>query len=320
MISDNQKQLVDAPRIVCLLPSATEIVHGLGLTSSIVGRSHECDFPSEIRSVPEITFAHVDSTAPSDRIDEDVKNRLSKGLSLYGIHEHLLREARPDFIVTQTQCDVCAVSLADVQKFVAQDLGIDAEVLVLEPSILNEVWQDIRNVSQAIGVIETGETLVDSLKARLETIYQRTASLPRPRVAMIEWTAPMMAAGNWVPELVDIAGGQNLLGTTGQHSDWLTEDQLVAADPDYIIVTPCGFDLARTKKEMLALAKLPSWADLRAVQEGKVYAVDGNAYFNRPGPRLVESAEILAEILHPTEFSFGHADDAWERFVPGLKL
>ncbi len=303
-------------RIVCLLPSATEIIEGLGLASQIVGRSHECDYPANILSVPEITFAHVNSSAPSDRIDTDVKGRLAQGLSLYGIHERRLQEARPDYIITQTQCDVCAVSLADVKGFVEQNLRLDAELLVLAPSILEEVWQDIRNVSQAIGVAERGETLITSLESRLASIRQKTRSLVLPRVAMIEWTAPLMAAGNWVPELVEIAGGQNVLGTTGVHSNWLKEGELNAADPDHIIVAPCGFDLDRTKQEMAPLVGLSGWQDLRAVQAGQVYAVDGNAFFNRPGPRLVESTEILAEILHPSQFSFGHADRSWQRFLP----
>lgn len=306
-------------RIVCLLPSATEIIDGLGLTSQLVGRSHECDYPASVATVPEMTFAHVDSSAPSDRIDDDVKNRLAKGLSLYGIHKHRLQESQPDYILTQTQCDVCAVSLADVQRFLNQDLKLDAELLVLAPSKLEEVWQDIRNVSQAIGVAERGENLVASLESRLSTLRDQARSLSHPRVAIIEWTAPLMAAGNWVPELVEIAGGQNVLGKTGVHSNWLTEGELEAADPDCIIVTPCGFHLERTKQEMAALTALPHWQELRAVRNEQVYAADGNAFFNRPGPRLVESAEILAEILHPSAFSFGHAKRDWEPFLPPSK-
>ena len=306
----------DETKIVCMLPSATEIIHGLGLIDHLIGRSHECDFPPEVEAVPVVTFANINAHAASDLIDREVKDRLSQGLSLYGIQKELLTELQPDFIVTQTQCDVCAVSLSDVKAYLKEDIGVQAELLVLAPSVLEDVWQDIRNVSRAIGLPERGQSFVESLKSRLQAIQLATARLSRPRVAMIEWTEPLMAAGNWVPELVEIAGGFNLLGETGVHSNWMTEEELINADPDVIIVTPCGFDLERTKTEMAPLKRLSSWPHLRAVQSGKVYAVDGNAFFNRPGPRLVESAEILAEILHPQEFSFGHGGETWQQFQP----
>ncbi len=306
----------ESPRIVCMLPSATEIIHGLGLFDRLVGRSHECDFPPEAAPIPVVTYANINAQASSDHIDREVKERLSQGLSLYGIQKELLSKLQPDFIVTQTQCDVCAVSLSDVKAYLKEDLGISAELLVLAPSVLDDVWQDIQNVSTAIGIPKQGTTLVSALKERLEAIQLKAASLSRPRVAMIEWTEPLMAAGNWVPELVDIAGGSNLLGNVGIHSNWMTEAELIAANPDVIVVTPCGFDLERTKTEMAPLRTLPCWQQLQAVQSGQVYAVDGNAFFNRPGPRLIESAEILAEILHPQEFSFGHAGKSWQRFCP----
>ena len=303
-------------RIVTMLPSATEIIDGIGLTRNLVARSHECDFPPKIQELPIATFANIDSKATSQVIDTEVQSRLAKGLSLYGIHQELLRDLQPDFIVTQTQCDVCAVSLADVKSFLKEEVGVNAELIVLAPNTLEDVWQDILNVSQTIGVPQKGIDLVSSLEERLHSIQSQSQSLPRPRVAMIEWTEPLMAAGNWVPQLVTIAGGKNLLGEAGVHSNWMNEDDLIAANPDLIIVTPCGFDLERTKSEMSALARLPRWAQLNAVKNKQVFAVDGNAFFNRPGPRLVESAEILAEILHPSHFSFGHAETAWQRFIP----
>lgn len=303
-------------RIVSMLPSATEIIDGLGLTDRLVGRSHECDFPSEIAKVPIVTFANIDSKAGSRSIDLEVQERLKKGLSLYGIHQELLRELNPDFIITQTQCDVCAVSLADVTSFLREEIGLSAELVVLAPNTLDDVWQDIRNVAETIGIPERGIDLTSRLKERLHAIQSQSQKYSRPRVAMIEWTDPLMAAGNWVPQLVSIAGGENLLGEVGIHSNWMSEGELVASDPDVIIVTPCGFDLERTKEEMAALARLPRWSQMKAVQKGHVFAVDGNSFFNRPGPRLVESAEILAEILHPDHFAFGHADKAWQPYSP----
>jgi iron complex transport system substrate-binding protein len=306
----------ESVRIVTMLPSATEIIDGIGQAGNLVARSHECDFPPEIQKLPIATFANIDSKATSQVIDTEVQSRLASGLSLYGIHQELLRDLQPDFIVTQTQCDVCAVSLADVKSFLKEEVGIDAELIVLAPNTLEEVWQDIRNVSQTVGVPQRGLDLVADLEERLHSIQSQSQSLPRPRVAMIEWTEPLMAAGNWVPQLVSIAGGENLLGKTGVHSNWMTEDDLIVANPDLIIVTPCGFDLERTKTEMTALTRLPRWTQLNAVKNKQVFAVDGNAFFNRPGPRLVESAEILAEILHPTHFSFGHSGIAWQQFTP----
>ena len=315
-MSNEKNGPAESLSIVTMLPSATEIIDRLSLTDHLVARSHECDYPPKIQGLPIATFANIDSKAPSQVIDTEVQSRLAKGLSLYGIHQELLRKLQPDFIVTQTQCDVCAVSLADVKSFLKEEVGISAELIVLEPNTLEDVWQDIRNVSQTIGVPQRGIDLVAALQERLHSIQSQTQSLPRPRVAMIEWTEPLMAAGNWVPQLVTIAGGENLLGVTGVHSNWMSEDDLIASKPDVIIVTPCGFDLERTKSEMTGLARLPRWSQLNAVKNEQVFAVDGNAFFNRPGPRLVESAEILAEILHPSHVSFGHAEIAWQQFTP----
>jgi iron complex transport system substrate-binding protein len=315
-MSNGENSPAETLRIVTMLPSATEIIDQLGLTDHLVARSHECDFPAKVQTLPTATFANIDSNATSQVIDTEVQSRLAKGLSLYGIQQELLRDLQPDFIVTQTQCDVCAVSLADVKSFLKDEVGVRAELIVLAPNTLEDVWQDIRNVSQTIGVPQRGIELVSRLEKRLQSIQSKSQSLTRPRVAMIEWTEPLMAAGNWVPQLVAIAGGENLLGETDVHSNWMSEDDLIAADPDLIIVTPCGFDLERTKSEMVALTRLPRWTQLKAVKNKQVFAVDGNAFFNRPGPRLVESAEILAEILHPSHFSFDHAATAWQQFTP----
>lgn len=296
-----------------MLPSATEIVHALGLTDDLIGRSHECDYPPHVLELPAVTYAYIDSQASSRIVDLAVKKRAQQGLSLYGIHKDQIRKLDPDFIVTQTQCDLCAVSLRDVQTFLKDDVGVSAELLVLALNVLNDVWQDIRNAGASFGVSERAESVVDKLAARLSAVKRKSQSLPSFSVAIIEWTAPLMAAGNWTPELVAIAGGHDVFGRDGVHSASIQPADLQKTNPDFIIVAPCGFDLRRTEREIRSLTRQESWAGLNAVQKGQVYAVDGNAFFNRPGPRLVESAEILAEILHPESFDFGHCASAWRQ-------
>lgn len=302
------------PRVVSLLPSATEIVAALGGADWLVGRSHECDFPPAIRGLPVCTAPSFPVDGDSAEIDRRVKEALRDALAVYTVHTDILAAVRPDVVVTQAQCDVCAVSLDEVERAIAGMVGGAPRLVSLQPTGLADVWDDIERVAAALGVPERGGTLVDGLRARVDALAARAAAQPgRPTVACIEWLDPPMAAGNWVPELVALAGGANLFGTAGAHSPWLAWEDLRAADPDVIVLLPCGFDLARTRAELSSLAARPGWTALRAVREGGVYLTDGNQYFNRSGPRLVESLEILAELLHPTVFAFGHAGRGWER-------
>jgi iron complex transport system substrate-binding protein len=226
----------------------------------------------------------------------------------------LLRRLRPDVIVTQDQCEVCAVSLRDVEQAVCSWVGSRPRVVALNPNALADVWQDVRQVAKAAGVAGRGEELVGRLQRRLGDIAAKAASLPhRPTVACVEWVEPLMASGNWMPELVTMAGGVNLFGEAGRHAPAMTWEQLSARDPDVILVLPCGFDIPRTLQEMPLLERRTEWPRLRAVRQGRVYVLDGNQYFNRPGPRLAESLEILAEILHPEAFHFGHEGLGWVR-------
>jgi iron complex transport system substrate-binding protein len=302
-------------RVVSLLPSATEIVCALGQTERLVGRSHECDFPLEIRGLPACTRSRIDSSRQSAALNADVERQLESGLSLYEVERETIRSLKPDLILTQAQCEVCAVSEADVVTAL-EPLGPGkARILSLSPRRLTDVWQNILDVAEALDVLPTGRQVVKELKNRLTDVIFKTAALKkRPSVACLEWLDPIMAAGNWVPELVDLAGGKNLLGKAGEHSDWLTWEALVAADPDIVILMPCGFDLARTATEAPVLTRRREWNRLRAVRRSMVYAVDGSQYFNRPGPRLVESIEILAEILQPKLFVSRHGS-AWRRVV-----
>ena len=211
------------------------------------------------------------------------------------------------------QCEVCAVNENDVRATVEKLADSKPEILSLSPSYLADLWQNIRDVATALGVVERGESLIAELQSRLDTIRDRASEGGRrPKVVCIEWLDPLMTAGNWVPELVEIAGGENLLGRAGEHSPWLKWEELLRADPDLIVVLPCGFDLNRTQAEVSVLATIPQWNQLRAVRGGAVFLADGHNFFNRPGPRLVESAEILAQIIHPDLFDCKHRGAAWQ--------
>lgn len=300
-------------RIVSLLPSATEIVAALGLTDVIVGRSHECDYPPEIQSRPICTEAQLNSEKPSAQIDADVRDLVQKALSIYKIKTDVLEQLQPTHIVTQDQCDVCAVNFAEVEKAVAELIHTHPQVISLQPNVLNDIWSDIERVAATLGV--ESQPLLTQLQSRVDACRQKVEGLSkRPTVAAIEWTEPLMASGNWIPELVELAGGQTLFGVVGKHSPYLEWDALVEADPEVIVIMPCGFDLDRTHQETLHLKHRPEWSSLHAVRTGQVFITDGNAYFNRPGPRLVDSLEILAEILHPDIFDFGYRGTGWKNF------
>lgn len=311
------------PRIVSLLPSATEIVCALGFQSALVGRSHECDFPAGVEALPVCTAPRVHPAGSGPAIHREVTALLQQAVSLYELRLDALERLAPDLIVTQTQCDVCAVTLEEVERGVRQVFGggtaFGAEqrsprLVSLEPTSLAAVWADIGRVAEALAVPERGRALVSGLKRRMAALASRAAALrPRPRVAILEWLDPPMAGGNWMPELVRLAGGENLFGEAGAHSPWLEWDALRAADPDVLLALPCGFSLAKTRAESRALTQRPGWAELKAVRTGRVALADGHQYFNRPGPRLAESLEILAEVLHPGHFAFGHEGQGWER-------
>lgn len=301
-------------RVVSLFPAATEIVCGLAAADQLVGRSHECDFPPEIVSRPVCTSTPIDSTAASREIHEQVTARLQQGLPLYEVDFEKLRELRPDVILAQAQCAVCAVSPAEVAPGLANWPGPAPQIVSLAPQRLLDLWDDIRRVATALRVPDNGRSFLRPLQSRVADIIQKACVLKRrPTVACLEWLDPLMAAGNWIPDLVELAGGSNLLAASGKHSPWLEWPKLQEANPDLILLLPCGFDLRRVRQEMAAVTRHPEWAKLRAVKRGQVYLADGKAYFNRPGPRLVDSLEILAEIMHPDRFSFGHSGRAWEK-------
>ncbi|HEU0010810.1 MAG TPA: cobalamin-binding protein [Verrucomicrobiae bacterium] len=303
------------PRIVSLLPACTEVVCGLGLEGRLVGRSHECDFPASVRRLPICTAPKINPESASAEIDRDVKALARQALSLYRVDSEQVRALKPDFILTQAQCAVCAVSLAEVEAAVAGWTGGRPRLISWSPSRLTEFWTELARVGEELGVAGSARELVRELKGRVADVIVKSAQVTRrPSVACIEWLDPLMAAGNWVPELVELAGGKNLFGEPGKHSPWLDWNALRERNPEILVVMPCGFDLARTELEMPALTSRLGWSKLRAVQRNNVCLTDGNAFFNRPGPRLVESLEILGEILQPGYFSFGHEGRGWRRF------
>jgi len=302
------------PRILSLIPSSTEIVCALGFGNQLIGRSHECDFPSSVQKLSSCTAPKFKVEGTSAEIDQRVKSILKNALSVYQIDEKKLQQMQPDIIITQAQCEVCAVSLKDVENAVCEWVESRPQIVSLEPNQLSDIWKDFINIAEALGVKEQGHELVSQLKQRMNKIAQKTINFPqKPTVVCIEWIEPLMSAGNWMPELIEMGGGINLFGVAGEQSPWMIWEQLLEANPDVILVMPCGFNLARSKAEMSSLSQKPEWSQLNAVQNQQVYLTDGNQYFNRPGPRLVESLEIIAEILHPAHFDFHHQQSGWEQ-------
>ena len=299
-------------RVVSLIASATEIVCALGFEQQLVGRSHECDYPPSVAGLPVCSASKVAIGAASRDIDGQVRGIVADGLSVYRVDAAVLDGLAPTVIVTQTQCEVCAVSLKDVEAAVCELVGSRPRIVSLEPMSLGDIWNDIRAVASALGHLQRGEDLVARLVDRLAAVRAAARSTPtRPSTACIEWIDPLMSAGNWTPELVERAGGVDPFGEAGKHSGYLRIEHLAAADPDVIVIAPCGFDIERSCREMTPLASHPAWQQLSAVRAGRVAIADGNQYFNRPGPRVVETAEILAEILHPGRCEFGHRGRGW---------
>lgn len=286
-------------RVVSLLPGATEIVCALGAGDQLVGVSHECDHPAWVRDLPAVTRPKVDPRADSMTIDGEVRSLLAAGLAIYEIDVATLAALRPDVIVTQHQCDVCAVSYDEVEAAARTTLGADVRIVSLAPRVLADVWGDIDRVAVALGRTSDARELCVRLEDRLAALTARTASLDHPTVACIEWLDPLMLAANWTPELVVIAGGHYPFAASGAASVVSEWAELVAVQPEVVVLMPCGFPIEQTYRELDRLRDRPEWGALRAARAGRASVVDGNAFFNRPGPRLVESAEILAALLHP---------------------
>ncbi len=306
------------PRVVSLLPSATEIAVAVGITDGLVGRSHECDFPPFVQALPVCTSTKLEKGLTSRQIDDRVQEIVRQGLSVYAVDAPLLRSLKPDVILTQSQCAVCAVTPANLEEALADWVGTAPILLSLAPDTLDDVWGDLRRVGDAVDARGAANRAIEQLQARLAALRVRGAArATRPTVAAIEWIEPLMAAGNWVPELIDSAGGTALFANPGQHSPWLEWDALVAADPDVIVMMPCGYQIPQTLADLAPLIGRAGWHNLSAVRTGRVFVADGHHFFNRPGPRLVESAQIIAAVLDEGGPDQG---DGWRRLTAGAAL
>ncbi len=292
-------------RIVSLLPSTTEIVAALGKKDELVGRSHECNYPKEIEKLPSCTEPKFNPDGDSYEIDQRVKALLQEGLSVYRVDEEKLKSLEPDVILTQDHCEVCAASFNEVEEAVQSTLGGDVEVISVSPTDLSNWVQSIRTIAEAIDAEEAAEELTDQMKSKMQAIQQQTIELTPPKVLSIEWMDPLMTAGNWIPELVQVAGGIPVGAEAGAHSPEISWQKVQQLNPDIITVIPCGYSIEKTLSEISTLTSLEGWYELRAVKNKQVYIADGDHYFNRPGPRLVDSARILAEIIHPSLFRTG---------------
>ena len=301
-------------RVLSLLSSTTEVVYALGCEDQLVGRSHECDYPPEVMTLPICTKPKFNVDGSSIEVDGQVKSILQNALSVYYINEDLLKELKPDIILTQSQCEVCAVSEKDVKSVVKNITGINPDIISVEPNSVKDIFKDIKIIAEALNVVDKGADLIDFMKNRIRTLKKSYDVKSELTVAAIEWIDPLMAAGNWVPELIEMAGGINLFGEAGKHSPWMEYKDLIEKDPNNIIIMPCGYNIQKSIFEIDSLIKQKGWQKINAVQNNKVYITDGNQYFNRPGPRIIESLEILIEIFHNDKTDFKHIDSGWINF------
>jgi iron complex transport system substrate-binding protein len=298
-------------RVASLLASGTEIVCALGAGDQLVGRSHECDNPPWVRALPSLSEPAFDVTVSSGAIDTEVRRRMRAGDPLYLLENERIADLQPDLIITQAHCEVCAVSPADLKRSGCLISGA-AQVMALTAGSLAGVFQGMQSVADALGLAERGRDLVAREKARLEAVRVRCAGRRAPTLVLIEWIEPVFAMANWGPELVEVANGRLLIGTTGEHSAAMAWKRVVEADPEVLVVAPCGFTLARTLDERCLMEALPGWDSLRAVKAGKVAFADGNLYFNRSGMTVTRTAEILAEMLHGQVFGEPTQGTDWQ--------
>ncbi len=300
-------------RIVSLLASATEMVNDLGAGEWLAGRSHECDHPAWVRRLPQCSEPAFDIQVSSRDIDCEVTRRVRSGEPLYTIHYDRIRELHPDIIFAQEHCEVCAVTPGDVRRGRCEFPG--TRIVALTASTVDQIFQSLFEIARAIGLEERAAAVAAAHREKIEGLQSRTARRRRPTVAVLEWVDPIFAMGNWVPELVEIAGGLPVLGSPGEYSRAIDPRLLLDANPEYLVIAPCGFDLERALAEQQVLEQLPWWHKLRAVEEGKVAFADGNRYFNRSSLSVVATAEILAEILHGIEAPASAEKPRWRWYT-----
>lgn len=291
-------------RIVSLIASATEMVAALGCADQLVAVSHECDWPPEaVDGRPVVTRPKINVTKKSLDIHKDIEAIVARGLGVYEIDVAALKQAKPDVIITQDQCEICAVTREDVLRATQECLGYDVHIVTLHPDSLEDIFRDILKVGKALSLQEESQGYVEELKEKMDVVARQTVGLShKPCVVSLEWMNPLMAAGNWIPEMVRMAGGINEMTKEGDHTRMVSLEDLIQNDPDILLVMPCGFKIEQTLENRIDLDPIPGFRNLKAYREGHIYIIDGNVYMNRPGPRILESLYILAGLFHPTLF------------------
>ena len=302
-------------KIVTLIPSATEIVAFLGKKNLIVGRSHECDYPKDLNKIKKLTSPKINIDGTSREIHNQITGIIENSLSVYKVDVDELKKLNPDVVITQAHCEVCAVSFSEVEKIIASFMNKKTKIISLQPNTLDDVFNDINRVAQGLNIDEiTTKNLIKPLEERVKNIQIKSLRQKKKKIACIEWIDPLMAAGNWIPEMVKISGGEDVFGKSGKDSHWIKFDEIQSYNPEIIIFLPCGYNIKKTKKEADSLLKNEKWQSLKAFKNKQIFIVDGNQFFNRPGPRLVESLEIFAEIIHPNIYEYNHKNLNWINF------
>jgi len=302
-------------KIVTLIPSATEIVAFLGQKNLIVGRSHECDYPKDLNKIKKLTSPKINIDGTSGEIHNQITRIIQNSLSVYKVDVGELKKLNPDVVITQAHCEVCAVSFSEVEKIVASYMNKKTKIISLQPNTLDDVFNDIYRVAKGLNIDEiTTKNLIKPLEERVKNIQIKSLNQKKKTIACIEWIDPLMAAGNWIPEMVKISGGEDVFGKSGKDSHWIKFDEIQGYNPEIIIFLPCGYNIKKTKNEVDSLLKNEKWQNLKAFKNKQIFIVDGNQFFNRPGPRLVESLEIFAEIIHPNIYEYNHKNFNWINF------
>ncbi len=302
-------------KIVSLIASTTEIVCALGCKEFLVGISHECDFPESILDLPRCSAPRIDVDISSIEIENTITGLIKNALSIYSVDQEKLIELSPDIILTQDMCRVCAVSEDDVKMALRKSFTKSVQMYSFSPMTLHGIFDGILEIGNLLNKSETARNLVVDMKIRIKAIKEESKRIKRiPKVCAIEWIDPIYTGGNWMPELIEIAGGQSVFGKTGEHSKIIQFSEIVDQDPDILLILPCGWDISRSESELHPLLHQPEWSYLKAVRNGKVFILDGNQYFNRPGPRIIDSIEILTEIFHPWKFIHEFEGSGWVKY------
>lgn len=300
-------------RILSLLPAATEIICALGYKDDLIGRSHECDYPADVQSLPVCTTPNKRlNNSSSQNIDSDIKDLISKGLSIYEVDYELLESLKPDIIITQDHCEVCAVEFSQMEEAVGEALDYQPVIVSVSPKNLDEVLESFVEIAAKMGDTIEGMNLSAHIQKKINAIAQKCTSLHSfDNIFCIEWMDPLLATGNWLPELVQAVNGEALYGTIGEHAQTIDWKSVLDSNPDIIILMPCGFTIDQTLADINVMTSKDGWSTLNAVQNRRVYIADGHHYFNRPGPRLLDSTKILAEMLYPLDFAPHFKNKGW---------